>query len=141
MGAVRGYGRHAENVVIAGLMSARGYRVGGIKGGLVVILCLCLATSSNYGSYGKPLTAWKTHLIKVVKPKELQYCLEIIRLESNGNYRAKTGSHYGLVQGRSDYLKTATPIEQIDWFLKYLDHRYQGSCIVALRHHRARGWY
>ena len=137
----RGYGRHADAVVIAGHMSARGYRVGGVRGGLVVILCLYLASSSSYGSYGKPLTAWKTHLIKVVKPKELQYCLEIIRLESNGNYRAKTGSHYGLVQGRSNYLKTATAVEQIDWFVKYLEHRYSGSCEVALRHHKARGWY
>ena len=119
-------------------------RYGGrLRGGLAFILYLSLigVTNSNYGSYAKPLTAWKSYLIKVVKPKELQYCLEIIRLESNGNYRAKTGSHYGLVQGRSEYLKTATPVEQIDWFVKYLEHRYSGSCKVALTHHRARGWY
>ena len=138
---MRGYGRHADAVVIAGLMSARGIRVGGVRGGLVVILSLCIAYSSNTGSYSKPLSSWKSYLSKVVKPKELQYCLEIIRLESNGNYRAKTGSHYGLVQGRSEYLKTATPIEQIDWFTDYLDHRYSGSCKVALTHHRAKGWY
>jgi len=122
-------------------MSARGIKVGGIKGGLVVILSLLLANSSNYGSYSKSLDNWKTYLKQVVKPKELQSCLEIIRLESNGNPKAKNGSHYGLVQGRSEYLKSATPIEQIDWFVKYLDHRYSGSCIVALKHHRARGWY
>jgi len=138
---VRGYGRHAHVVVIAGHMSTRGIRVGGVRGGLVVILSVCIAYSSNTGSYSKPLNSWKSYLIKVVKPKELQYCLEIIRLESNGNYRAKTGSHYGLVQGRSEYLKTATPIEQIDWFTDYLDHRYSGSCKVALTHHRAKGWY
>ena len=138
---MRGYGRHADAVVIAGLMSARGIRVGGVRGGLVVILSLLLANSSNYGSYSKSLDNWKTHLKQVVKPKELQSCLEIIRLESNGNYRAKNGSHYGLVQGRSEYLKTATAVQQIDWFVKYLDHKYQGSCIVALRHHRAKGWY
>ena len=138
---MRGYGRHADAVVIAGLMSARGIRVGGVRGGLVVILSLLLANSSNYGSYSKSLDNWKTHLKQVVKPKELQSCLEIIRLESNGNYRAKNGSHYGLVQGRSEYLKTATAVQQIDWFVKYLDHKYQGSCIVALRHHKAKGWY
>ena len=138
---MRGYGRHAHVVVIAGLMSARGIRVGGVRGGLVVILSLLLANSSNYGSYSKSLDNWKTHLKQVVKPKELQSCLEIIRLESNGNYRAKNGSHYGLVQGRSEYLKTATAVQQIDWFVKYLDHKYQGSCIVALRHHKAKGWY
>lgn len=138
---MRGYGRHADVVVIAGHMSARGIRVGGVRGGLVVILSLLLANSSNYGSYSKSLDNWKTYLKQVVKPKELQSCLEIIRLESNGNYRAKNGSHYGLVQGRSKYLKNATPVQQIDWFVKYLDHRYNGSCIVALRHHRAKGWY
>jgi hypothetical protein len=122
-------------------MSARGIRVGGVRGGLVVILSVLLANSSNYGSYSKSLDNWKTHLKQVVKPKELQSCLEIIRLESNGNPKAKNGSHYGLVQGRSEYLKTATAVQQIDWFVKYLDHRYNGSCIVALRHHRAKGWY
>ena len=138
---MRGYGRHAQGVVIAGHMSARGIRVGGVRGGLVLLLSLSLAYSSNYGSYSKSLDNWKTYLKQVVKPKELQSCLEIIRLESNGNYRAKNGSHYGLVQGRSEYLKTATAVQQIDWFVKYLDHRYQGSCVIALKHHRARGWY
>jgi len=138
---VRGYGRHAQGVVIAGLMSARGIRVGGVRGGLVLLLSLSLAYSSSYGSYSKSLDNWKTHLKQVVKPKELQSCLEIIRLESNGNYRAKNGSHYGLVQGRSEYLKTATAVQQIDWFVKYLNHKYNGSCIVALRHHKAKGWY
>jgi len=122
-------------------MSARGIKVGGVRGGLVVILSLLLANSSNYGSYSKSLDNWKTYLKQVVKPKELQSCLEIIRLESNGNYRAKNGSHYGLVQGRSEYLKNATPVQQIDWFVKYLDHKYQGSCVIALKHHRAKGWY
>ena len=115
--------------------------MGGVRGGLVVILSLCLASSSNYGSYSKSLDNWKTYLTKVVKPKELQSCLEIIRLESNGNPKARNGSHYGLVQGRSEYLKTATPVQQIDWFVKYLDHKYQGSCVIALKHHRAKGWY
>jgi hypothetical protein len=122
-------------------MSARGIRVGGVRGGLVVILSLLLANSSNYGSYSKSLDNWKTYLKQVVKPKELQSCLEIIRLESNGNYRAKNGSHYGLVQGRSEYLKSATAVQQIDWFVKYLNHKYNGSCIIALKHHRAKGWY
>ena len=119
-------------------------RYGGrLRGGLAFILYLSLigVTNSNYGSYAKPLTAWKSYLIKVVKPKELQSCLEIIRLESNGNPKARNGSHYGLVQGRSEYLKTATPVQQIDWFVKYLNHKYQGSCVIALKHHRARGWY
>ena len=115
--------------------------MGGVRGGLVLLLSVSIAYSSSYGSYSKSLDNWKTYLKQVVKPKELQSCLEIIRLESNGNYRAKNGSHYGLVQGRSKYLKNATPVQQIDWFVKYLDHRYNGSCIVALRHHRAKGWY
>ena len=114
---------------------------GGVRGGLVVILSLLLANSSNYGSYSKSLDNWKTYLKQVVKPKELQSCLEIIRLESNGNPKAKNGSHYGLVQGRSEYLKSATAVQQIDWFVKYLNHKYNGSCIVALKHHRAKGWY
>lgn len=136
--------RHARNTLNTGRCFYRMICYGGrLRGGFLFVLTLSLVgvTNSNDGSYAKPLTAWKTHLSKVFNSKELQFCLEIIRLESNGNYRATNGSHYGLIQGRSKYLKDLNPIQQIDWFTEYLEHRYQGSCAVALRHHRAKGWY
>jgi hypothetical protein len=44
--------------------------------------------------------------------------------ESAWKYKAHNGSHYGIPQGRSEYLRTATPLQQIDWGLRYIGHRY-----------------
>ena len=65
---------------------------------------------------------------------------EIIRKESNYNINAKNGSHYGLAQGRSPYLATATYTQQLAWFYRYTRARYGDAC-VALKHHQKNNWY
>lgn len=65
---------------------------------------------------------------------------EIIRKESNFNSNAKNGSHYGLAQGRSPYLATATIEEQLQWFIRYIRSRYGDGC-RALNHHFKHNWY
>lgn len=68
-------------------------------------------------------------------------CLNYIwTKESNWNPKAHNGSHYGIPQGRSMYLKTATPYEQIQWGLKYIHNRYGDAC-TAMEHHDERNWY
>ena len=52
--------------------------------------------------------------------------------ESAWNDKAVNGSHYGIPQGRSIYLKTANKFEQVDWGLAYIDERYGSPC-AALR--------
>lgn len=52
--------------------------------------------------------------------------------ESAWNDKAVNGSHYGIPQGRSEYLKTANKFEQVDWGLAYIDERYGSPC-AALR--------
>jgi hypothetical protein len=69
------------------------------------------------------------------------YCLdELWYKESRWNPKAKNGSHYGIPQGRSKYLSTASPNAQIDWGLKYIKQRYDNPC-NALAHHKIKGWY
>jgi len=65
---------------------------------------------------------------------------EIIRKESNFNSNAKNGSHYGLAQGRSPYLATATIEEQLHWYIQYIRARYGDGC-RALKHHKKHNWY
>lgn len=48
--------------------------------------------------------------------------------ESAWNDKAVNGSHYGIPQGRSIYLKTANKYEQIDWGLAYIQTRYGNAC-------------
>jgi len=66
--------------------------------------------------------------------------LTLYEKESNWRANAKNGSHYGIPQGRSVYLKTATPIAQVKWGIKYVNARY-GSMCQALTHFKNKGWH
>ena len=63
------------------------------------------------------------------------------------NTKAKNGSHYGLPQGKSEYLRTATYTQQITWHIKYLKARYGvdrfgvANACGALSHWLMKGWH
>jgi hypothetical protein len=61
--------------------------------------------------------------------------------ESAWNHKARNGSHYGIPQGRSKYLKTATPQEQVTWGLNYINHRYSGKPCNAWKHWQEKNWH
>ena len=57
---------------------------------------------------------------------------------------------YGIPQGKSEFLKNANPLQQIDWGLRYIGHRYgytktiegmQPNTCAALRHWQRKGWH
>ena len=60
--------------------------------------------------------------------------------ESNWNPKAHNGSHYGIPQGRSAWLKNATPRSQINWGIKYIRNRYKDAC-TANNHSLDKGYY
>jgi hypothetical protein len=60
--------------------------------------------------------------------------------ESAWNYNAANGDHYGIPQGKSIYLLTATPFEQINWGIDYNLNRY-GSMCRAWKHWLRYGWH
>jgi hypothetical protein len=66
--------------------------------------------------------------------------LELYTRESNWRPNAKNGPHYGIPQGRSIWLKTADPIAQVKWGIKYSHARY-GSMCQALTHFKTKGWH
>lgn len=71
----------------------------------------------------------KEYAAILVDDKDQMKCLsKLYGKESAWNPEAVNGSHYGIPQGRSEYLKTATPEEQIQWGLKYIDNRYGSPC-------------
>ena len=68
-------------------------------------------------------------------------CLAILYgKESAWDETAQNGSHYGIPQGRSEYLKTANKYEQVDWGLAYIEHRYGTPC-AALRFFRENNYH
>ena len=75
--------------------------------------------------------------------------------ESAWNWKAVgnlEGTHqvYGIPQGKSEWLKDANPLEQIDWGLRYIGHRYgyvrtiegmQPNTCAALNHWKKKNWH
>lgn len=100
---------------------------------LVVILpiMIVISSSNNWDKTLKDLTTGSY---------EYKACKLIIYKESSYNPKAVNGSHYGLPQGRTKYLKTATPQQQIKWFTNYVYSRY-GTCQAALAFHLKNGYY
>jgi hypothetical protein len=71
---------------------------------------------------------------------EYKCALELYTKESNWRPNAKNGPHYGIPQGRSVWLKTADPIAQVKWGIKYANNRYNGLC-NALNAFKIKGWH
>ena len=113
--------------------------MGGIKGGLLTTV-FALA----FVCYDLPpqpqVKTWKQEITDNFPRDQWADCVWIIMKESNGNETAVNGSHYGLAQGRSKYLKSASVAEQINWFRKYIQARYK-TCTLARRHHERHNWY
>ena len=72
--------------------------------------------------------------------KEYKCLVSLYGKESAFNPNAVNGSHYGIPQGKSEYLKTLNGYEQIQWGLDYIGHRYGEPC-VAWAHWKAKGWH
>ena len=76
----------------------------------------------------KQLTV-KDYAAVLVDDEQQMNCLDkLYTKESNWRSEAVNGSHYGIPQGRSIYLKTALPEQQIMWGLSYIDNRYGSPC-------------
>lgn len=71
----------------------------------------------------------KEYAAVLVDDKTQMSCLgKLYGKESAWNPDAVNGSHYGIPQGRSEYLRDALPEQQIMWGLKYIDNRYGSPC-------------
>jgi hypothetical protein len=87
--------------------------------------------------------------IRLALPKNEASCLSrLIGKESAWNHKAvgnlnsPTKSYvYGLLQLKNPIVKDKSPIEQIHFGLKYIDHRYQGNACNAWEHWKAKGWH
>ena len=115
-------------------------RVG--RGVLVAIgISLCFMPDAG-GSIPKQYISYKEYAYYALGYNLKEYkCLSILYgKESAWNPRAVNGSHYGIPQGKSEWLKDQDGYTQIQWGLDYIGHRYGEPCI-ALAHWRAKGWH
>ena len=71
----------------------------------------------------------KEYAAHLLQDTEQYKCLATLYgKESSWNDKAVNGSHYGIPQGRSDYLRTANKYEQVRWGLGYIEARYGTPC-------------
>ena len=71
------------------------------------------------------------------------YCLDYLYYrESRWNPKAvsPSGKHFGIPQGKSEWLRTANGYKQVEWGIKYNMNRY-GSMCKALEHFKLKGWH
>jgi hypothetical protein len=75
-------------------------------------------------------------------------CLDALAThESNWNFSAVNGSHYGFMQGRSEWLRTANEEQQYDWSSRYVANRYgvteydEPDFCAALNHWKLHSWH
>jgi len=97
---------------------------------VLVAIGITLFTPAYAGSPDvvKQLTI-KEYAAVLVDDKTQMICLsKLYGKESAWNPDAVNGSHYGIPQGRSEYLKDALPEQQIRWGLKYIHNRYGTPC-------------
>jgi len=115
-------------------------RVG--RGVLVAIgIALCIMPDAG-GSIPKQYVSYKEYAYYALGYNLKEYkCLSILYgKESAWNPKAVNGSHYGIPQGKSEWLKDQDGYTQIRWGLDYIGHRYGEPCI-ALDHWRRFNWH
>jgi len=117
-------------------------RVG--RGVLVAIgIALCFmpeAGSSNMSEIKMTPKQYAYHSLNNLK--EYKCLASLYGKESAWNYKAYNASSgaVGIPQGKSVWLLTATPIQQTEWGLRYIKHRYSTPC-KAYDHWKAKGWH
>jgi hypothetical protein len=99
---------------------------------IVSVLGMLLLSSANAAApihNGIQIQQTPKQYAKAVLPNDEYKCaLELYTKESNWRVEAKNGPHYGIPQGRSIYLKTASGIEQVKWGISYNLNRYGSMC-------------
>ena len=104
-------------------------------------IALCFPTDAG-STNSKDYVDYKTYSLYLLDFNYKQYnCLDkLYTHESNWNPLSKNGSHYGIPQGNSEWLKDQDGWTQVVWGLQYIGHRYGEPC-VALDHWSKYGWH
>jgi hypothetical protein len=118
-------------------------RVGrGVLVAIGIALCIMPYAGSSESVQQKEYIDYKTYSLYLLdfNYKEYNCLLKLYGKESAWNPLAVNGSHYGIPQGKSEWLKDQDGYTQVQWGLDYIGHRYGEPCI-ALDHWSKYGWH
>jgi len=113
----------------------------GVLAGIGIAICFMpVAGSTNLNDISMTPKQYAYYSLNDLK----QYkCLaSLYGKESAWNYKAynKSSGTVGIPQGKSVWLLTATPIQQTEWGLRYIKHRYSTPC-KAYAHWLKYNWH
>ena len=115
----------------------------GVACGVLVAIGIALCSSPDAGSTSpKEYISYKEYSLYLLdfNYKEYNCLLKLYTHESNWRVNAKNGSHYGIPQGNSEWLRDQDGYAQVVWGLNYIGNRYGEPCI-ALDHWSKYGWH
>jgi len=80
---------------------------------------------------------------RIINYKQFQCFNQLITKESNWRIEAinPNGNHFGLGQMRNTKYRNLDGYRMIDWSLRYIAHRYNGSSCKAFAHWQKHGWH
>ena len=108
-----------------------------------VLILVILLMAIPMPAYSSPYSVDQLRLYlhsRVINFNEFICMDKIIIRESNYNYLARNGSHFGIGQMRSKWYQSKDPYTQIDLTIAYTLKRYKSLC-NAYAFHLKRGYY
>ena len=117
----------------------------GVARGVLVAIGISLLLVPSAGSsepvLKKTYISYKEYASIILDNQKQYICLsQLYGKESAWNPEAVNGSHYGIPQGNSEWLKDQDGWTQVVWGLNYIGSRYGEPCI-ALDHWSKYGWH
>ena len=115
----------------------------GVARGVLVAIGIALCFMPEAGG-SKPVqyVTYKEYALHLLDYdyKQMKCLGKLYGKESAWNPKAVNGSHYGIPQGKSEWLKDQDGYAQVRWGLSYIEHRYSTPCL-ALDHWKAHNWH
>ncbi len=108
---------------------------------------LCFTAMPVEAAIPKQIESYKLYAHSRLNNFNEMKCLNTLwTRESNWRPQAVNGSHYGIPQLRNNKIRGKDAFTQIDWGLRYIDHRYGSTCKALKEWNKrkrltGRGWY
>ena len=115
--------------------------------GVAIVIGISMSMPMSAADSGSIEALSPKQYIRFSMPKKEAICLvklygkeSAFNSKAIGNLKGKIQT-YGIPQLKNPIIKDKSPIDQVRYGIKYIDHRYQGDTCKAWSHWIKRGWH
>ena len=115
--------------------------------GVAIVIGISMSAPMSVADSGSIEALSPKQFIRFSMPKKEAVCLvklygkeSAFNSKAIGNLEGKIQT-YGIPQLKNPIIKDKSPIDQVRYGIKYIDHRYQGDTCKAWKHWVKRGWH